>query len=151
MNDRGMLGGIIARADFNEIRRNQQSLVQANKIQDKQEITLSEEGRAFIAVRIKSTDTKIDLLKPFENAYVNNIKDVKNIRISFLKSIYGNKYIAILGAMGKPGSTVKLLDEKGINLGVFKCLDSISGETLKRIRNVKGNREFDVYVFDKKI
>jgi len=151
MNDKGMLGGIIARADFNEIRRNQQALVQSNKIQDKREVTLSEEGRAFIAVRLKSTDSKIDLLKPFENAYVNNVKDVKNIRITFLKSIYGNKYIAILGAMGKPGSTVKLLDEKGINLGVFKCLDSISGETLKRIRNVKGNREFDVYVFDKKI
>lgn len=151
MNDRGMLGGIIARADFNEIRKNQQSLVKANQIQNKEEITLSEEGRAFIAVRIKATDTKLDLLNPFENAYVNNVKDVKNIRVSFLKSIYGNKYIAILGAMGKPGSTVKLIDEKGTNLGVFKCLDSISGETLKRIRNVKGNREFDVYVFDKKI
>lgn len=151
MNDRGMLGGIIARADFNEIRKNQKSLVEANQIQNKEEITLSEEGRAFIAVRIKATDTKLDLLSPFENAYVNNVKDVKNIRVSFLKSIYGNKYIAILGAMGKPGSTVKLIDEKGTNLGVFKCLDSISGETLKRIRNVKGNREFDVYVFDKKI
>jgi len=151
MNDRGMLGGIIARADFNEIRKNQQSLVKANQIQNKEEITLSEEGRAFIAVRIKATDTKLDLLNPFENAYVNNVKDVKNIRVSFVKSIYGNKYIAILGAMGKPGSTVKLIDEKGTNLGVFKCLDSISGETLKRIRNVKGNREFDVYVFDKKI
>lgn len=151
MNDRGMFGGIIARADFNEIRRNQQNLVKKNQIQNKEEVTLSEEGRAFIAVRIKSTDTKLDLVTPFENAYVNNVKDVKNIRISFLKSIYGNKYIAILGAMGKPGSTVKLIDEKDKNLGVFKCLDSISGETLKRIKNVKGNSSFDVYVFDKKI
>jgi hypothetical protein len=151
MADKGMRGGIIARADFNEIRKNQDTLVKANKIQNKDDVTLSEEGRAFIAVRIKSTDTKLNLMTPFENAYINNVKDVKNIRISFLKSIYGNKYIALLGAMGKPGSTVKLLDEKGVNLGVFKCLDSISGETLKRIRNVKGNREFDVYVFDKKI
>ncbi len=151
MNDRGMLGGIIARADFNEIRKNQQNLVKANQIQNKEEITISEEGRAFIAVRVKSTDTKIDLLKPFENAYINNVKDVKNVRVSFLKSIYGNRYVAILGAMGKPGSTVKLIDEKGTNMGVFKCLDSISGETLKRIRNVKGNREFEVFVFDKKI
>lgn len=151
MNDKGMFGGIIARADFNEIRRNQQNLVKANQIQNKEEVTLSEEGRAFIAVRIKSTETSLNLLTPFENAYINNIKDVKNIRISFLKSIYGNKYIAILGAMGKPGNTVKLIDDKGKNLGVFKCLDSISGETLKRIRNVKGNSIFDVYVFDKKI
>ena len=139
MNDKRMFGGIIARADFNEIRKNQQNLVKANQIQNKEEVTLSEEGKAIIAVRIKSTDTKLDLLTPFENAYVNNIKDVKNIRISFLKSIYGNKYIAILGAMGKPGSTVKLIDDKGINLGIFKVMDSISGETLKRIKNVKGN------------
>lgn len=151
MNDRGMFGGIIARADFNEIRKNQQTLVKTNQIQNKEEVTLSEEGRALIAVRVKSTDSKLDLLAPFENAYVNNVKDVRNMRLSFLKSIYGNRYIAILGAMGKPGSTVKLLDEKGVNLGVYKCLDSISGETLKRIRNVKGNREFEVYVFDKKI
>jgi hypothetical protein len=151
MNDRGMLGGIIARADFNEIRKNQQNLVKANQIQNKEEITLSEEGRTFIAVKIKSTETKLDLLTPFENAYINNVKDVKNIRLSFLKSIYGNRYIALLGAMGKPGSTVKLVDDKGINLGVFKCIDSISGETLKRIKNVKGNTIFDVYVFDKKI
>lgn len=150
-NDRGMFGGIIARADFNEIRRNQQNLVKANQIQNKEEVTLSEEGRAIIGVKIKSTDTKLNLLTPFENAYINNVKDVKNIRISFLKSIYGNKYIAILGAMGKPGSTVKLIDEKGTNLGIFKVLDSISGETLKRIKNVKGNTTFDVWVFDKKI
>jgi hypothetical protein len=150
-NDRGMFGGIIARADFNEIRKNQQNLVKANQIQNKEEISLSEEGKAIIAVRIKSTDTNLNLLTPFENAYINNIKDVKNIRISFLKSIYGNKYIAILGAMGKPGSTVKLIDEKGVNLGIYKCLDSISGETLKRIKNVKGNTTFDVWVFDKKI
>jgi hypothetical protein len=150
-NDRGMFGGIIARADFNEIRKNQQNLVKANQIQNKEEISLSEEGKAIIAVRIKSTDTNLNLLTPFENAYINNIRDVKNIRISFLKSIYGNKYIAILGAMGKPGSTVKLIDEKGVNLGIYKCLDSISGETLKRIKNVKGNTTFDVWVFDKKI
>jgi hypothetical protein len=100
MNDKGMRGGIIAKADFNEIRGNQTKLAKANKIQNKEEITISEEGRAFIAVKVKSTDTKLDLMKPFENAYINNVKDVKNIRVSFLKSIYGNKYVALLGAMG---------------------------------------------------
>jgi hypothetical protein len=151
MNDKGMRGGIIARADFNEIRRNQQSLVKANQIQNKEEISLEEEGRSFISVRVKSTETNLDLKEPLENAYVNNVKDIANVRISFLKSIYGAKYVAILGAMGKPGGTVKLINEKGINLGVFKVLDSISGYTLKRIKNVKGNTLFDVYIFDKKM
>ena len=151
MNDKGMIGGIIARADFNEIRRNQQKLVKANQIQNKEEITLSEEGRTFISVRVKSTETQLDLNKPLDNAYVNNIKDIANVRISFLKSIYGNKYVAILGAMGKPGNTVRLTNEKGTQLGVFKVLDAIGGNMLKRIKNVKGNTIFDVYIFDKKM
>jgi hypothetical protein len=151
MNDKGMRGGIIARADFNEIRRNQQTLVKANQIQNKEEITLGEEGRTFISVRVKSTETQLDLTNPLDNAYVNNVKDIANVRISFLKSIYGNKYVAILGAMGKPGNTVKLTNEKGTQLGVFKVLDSIGGSMLKRIKNVKGNSIFDVYIFDKKM
>ena len=38
MNDKGMRGGIIARADFNEIRKNQQSLLKAQEIQNKEDI-----------------------------------------------------------------------------------------------------------------
>ncbi len=151
MNDKGMRGGIIARADFNEIRRNQQSLLKAQEIQNKEDIMLGDDNRKFITIRAKSTDSKLDLNNPLDNPYVNNMKDIANVRISFLKSIYGNKYISVLGALGQPGNTVKILDEKGINIGVFKVLDSITGDTLKRIKRVKGNNIFDVYIFDKKI
>jgi len=151
MNDKGMRGGIIARADFNEIRKNQQSLLKAQEIQNKEDITLSEETREFVAIRTKTTNTKLDLNTPLDNPYVNNMKDIANVRVSFLKSIYGNKYLAILGALGQPGNTVKVLDDKGLNLGVFKVMDSIAGETLKKIKRVKGNTLFDVYLFDKKI
>ena len=151
MNDKGMRGGIIARADFNEIRKNQQALIKAQEIQNKEDITLEEETRKFVSVRVKSTNTQLDMNKPFENAYVNNMKDIANLRISFLKSIYGNKYVAILGALGQPGNTVKILDEKGTNLGVFKVLDSITGDVLKKIKSFKGNSLFDVYIFETKI
>lgn len=151
MNDKGMRGGIIARADFNEIRKNQQALIKAQEIQNREDITLEEDTRKFVTVRVKSTNTQIDMNKPFDNAYVNNMKDIANLRISFLKSIYGNKYVAILGALGQPGNTVKILDEKGSNLGVFKVLDSITGDTLKRIKSFKGNSLFDVYIFENKI
>lgn len=151
MNDKGMRGGIIAKADFNEIRRNQQSLIKAQEIQNKEDITLAEEERTFVTVKVKPTDTKIDLNKPLENAYVNNMKDIANVRISFLKSIYGNKYISILGALGQPGNTVKVLTDKGSNLGIYKVLDSIAGETLKKIKGVKGNSIFDVYLFESKV
>jgi hypothetical protein len=151
MNDKGMRGGFIARADFNEIRRNQQNLVQQNKIQNREEVTMGDEQRKFVSIRVKETESQIDLLKPMENAYINNVKDTAGLRISFLKSIYGNKYIAVLGALGQPGNTVKVLTEKGINIGVYKVLDSVTGQVLKSIKNVKGNSIYDLYLFDKKI
>ena len=151
MNDKGMRGGIIARADFNEIRRNQQNLVKANKIQDREEVTLGDEQRKFVTIKVKSTETQLDLTKPFENAYINNAKDMANVRISFLKSIYGNKYVAVLGALGQPGNTVKILNDKGVNLGVYKVLDSTTGQVLKNIKKVKGNAIYDLYLFDKKV
>ncbi len=151
MNDKGMRGGIIARADFNEIRRNQQKLVNQNKIQNREEVTLGDEQRKSVTIRVKNTESTLDLTKPFENPHINNAKDVAATKISFLKSIYGNKYVAILGALGQPGNTVKILDEKGINIGVYKVLDSITGQVLKSIKNVKGNTVFDLYLFDKKV
>jgi hypothetical protein len=151
MNDKGMRGGIVAKADFNQIRRNQQKLVQQNALQNREEISLSTEERKFATVRIKPTDTKLDLLNITDNSYINNVKDSENVRISFLKSIYGNQYIAILGALGEPGNTVKVLTDKGNNLGVFKVLDSTTGKVLKSIKKVKGNNVYDLYIFEKKI
>ena len=151
MNDKGMRGGIIVNADFSQIRRNQQNLVQQNVVQNREEVTLSQDERKFVTIRVKNTDSKLDLNKPIENAYINNLKNVENVRISFLKSIYGNIYLAILGAMGEPGNTVKILDDKGKNLGVFKVIDSTTGQILKSIKKVKGNSLYDLYIFDKKI
>lgn len=151
MEDKGMRGGIISRADFNEIRKNQQNLVKKEEIQNKDDVTMKEEGRSFATVKIKATNTKLDLMNALDNAYINNVKDLRNTRISFLKSIYGNKYIAIIGAIGSPGDTVKILDDRGINLGVFKVLESTTGDVLKRIKNIKGNKIYDLYIFDKKM
>jgi len=152
MNDKGMRGGIVVRADFNEIRRNQQALVNQNKIQNREEVTIGEKDKTFASIQVKETEqSKLDLMKPFENAYVNNNKDMAGLRLSFLKSVYGNKYIAVLGALGQPGNTVRVLTDKQNNLGIFKVLDSITGDVLKSIKNVKGNKEFDLYLFDKKL
>jgi hypothetical protein len=151
MDDRGMRGGIIARADFNEIRKNQQALLKAQAIQNKDEIMLGTEDKKFASVKVKNSDSQIDLNNVMNNPYISNLKDVANIRVTFLKSIYGNRYVAILGALGAPGNTVKIIDEKNVNLGIFKVLDSTSGDVLKRIKRVKGNAIFDLLIFDKKI
>jgi hypothetical protein len=154
MNDKGMRGGIITKADFNEIRRNQQALVSQNKIQNRQEVTIGneDEGNKFVSIQVKETEgSQINLMKPFENPYVNNNKDMVSLRLSFLKSIYGNKYIAVLGALGQPGNTVRIVTDKMNSLGVYKVLDSITGDVLKSIKNVKGNTIYDLYLFDKKL
>jgi hypothetical protein len=151
MYDKGMRGGIIARADFNEIRRNQQSLVNQNKIQNREEVTMSTPERTFASILVKDTETQLDLTKALENTYINNTKDQSTLRLSFLKSIYGNKFIAVLGALGQPGNTVKVKNDKGQDLGNFKVLDSITGQVLKSIKNVKGNTLYDLYLYDKKL
>lgn len=152
MNDKGMRGGIITKADFNEIRRNQQALINQNKIQNRDDITLGTEERKFSNIQVKETEgSQIDLMKPFENAYVNNNKDTTGLRISFLKSVIGGKYIAVLGAMGQPGNTVRVVTDKQNSLGTFKVMDSVTGDVLKSIKNVKGNAIYDLYLFDKKL
>ena len=163
MNDKGMRGGIIAAADFTQIRNNQSKMVKDQVIQNREDITLGGEGinAKFASVAVKPTDTVLDLNKPLENAYINNIKDVTTARISFLKSVYGNVNIAIIGALGQPGNTVKVMVnsnyqlsgkyEKTKQLGIFKVLDSITGDMLRRIKTVKGQTTYTLYIFDKKL
>tara|TARA_R110002167_G_scaffold179754_6_gene379522 strand:+ start:102 stop:1001 length:900 start_codon:yes stop_codon:yes gene_type:complete len=149
MNDKGMRGGLIAKADFIRIRKNQQDLINQNKIQNRDEITMGDEKRKFVTVDVTDTETELDLTKPLDNTYIKSIKDFRTTRISFLRDISGKRYIAILGALGQPGNTVKVvLNNK--NLGVFKVMDSITGNVLKSIKRVKGNSVYDLYVFDKK-
>ncbi|CAG7580469.1 MAG: hypothetical protein SLAVMIC_00431 [uncultured marine phage] len=152
VNDKGMRGGIIAKADFNQIRRNQQTLVSKQKIQSKEEVSMEKEGKKFAVIKAKPTDTILDLNNVFDNQYLENVQDIDNLRISFLKSIYGNKYVAMLGAIGKPGNTVKLLNsENNQTVGTYRVLDSVAGSALKQIKRVKGNTEYELYIFEKKV
>lgn len=152
INDKGMRGGIIAKADFNQIRKNQQTLVSKQKIQSKDDVSLEKDGKNFAIVKAKPTDSIMDLNNPFENQFIENVKDIDNLRISFLKSIYGNKYVAMLGAIGKPGNTIKLMNsDNNQTVGTYRVLDSVAGSALKKIKKIKGNTEYELYIFDKKI
>lgn len=197
MDDKGMKGGIIARADFNEIRRNQQNLVKKNYLQNREEVELGDEKQKFSTIKVTETNSILDLNKIKDNAYINQVKDQQNTRITFLKSLYGNKYVAILGASGRPGNTVRILTEKGSvdnmykelvrqweeqqkaegktnlnpgegtrsrlkreaeksasggkDLGVFKVLNTTTGNVLRTIKSVKGNNIYDLLIFDKKM
>ena len=137
-NDRGMRGGIIVRADFNEIRKNQQTLVNQQKIQNKKEIELkpSSPYRQFVTILVKNTNSQLDLTKALDNPYINNIKDLAGSRVTFCKGLYGAHYLAILGAVGQSGDTVKIKDNEGRLIGIYKILDSATGEMLKKVKNI---------------
>lgn len=152
-DDSIMRGGTLIAANFDEIRKNQLTLLKSQTIQNKEDVTLDNKDKNinYVQVKVKPTNTVLDLNNPLDNGFVSKIKDVKNIRITFLKSIYGNKYIAILGAIGEPGKTVRVLNERGVTIGVFRTLDSIAGDSLKKIKSVKGNTTYDLYIFDKKL
>lgn len=152
MHDKGMRGGIIARADFNEIRRNQQNLLKEKEIQNIEDIKLNpKEKDKPVTVIVDETNTQMDLMNPYENEILEKLKDDANLRITFLKSINNSDYYAILGALGKPGNIVKIKNSSDKLLGTFKVLDSIGGEVLKIIKNVKGNKIFDLFIFKEKV
>lgn len=152
MHDKGMRGGILAAADFNEIRKNQQALVKANQIQNKAEVSLgTEDENGFTQIKVKDTKSKLDLNNVLDNETIKNLKDDKNLKVTLLRSVYGSKYVAILGALGEPGKTVKVSNERNVNQGVYKVLDTILGGNIKKIKNVRGQSVYDLYIFDKKL
>lgn len=149
--DRGMRGGIIAAANFSRIRKNQQTLLNKQKIQSKEEVSLDDDKK-FASIKASKTDTELDITNAMDNEYISNIKDLKNLRISFLKSLYGKDYIAILGAIGKPGNVIKLINkDTNKSEGTYKVIDSTTGDVLQKVKNVKGNKIYDLWIFDKKI
>ena len=127
-----MRGGIIAKADFTKIRRNQQTLLSKDKIQNKDDIMMASGNKTISSINVQPTDTVLDLKNYEDNMYFKDSMDLDTLRITFMKSVVGNKYIAVINALGKPGNTVKVLDMKGYSIGVFKVMDSVTGDVFQK-------------------
>ncbi len=150
MNDRLMTERTIIRADFNRIRMNQNKLLQAGKIQDEEETTLgSKSSSAVPKIEITNTNTQIDLKLPWENEIMDQ-KQASNTKVSILRSIFGREYIAIVGALGTVGKTVKVYENNNL-IGNFKTVKSFIGTDFKKNRSIESQNIFDLYVFNKKL
>ena len=148
MNDKGMRGGIIVKADFGVIRRNQNALLKSDKIQGKDDITI---GTGLASVELVATNTQLNILDPYENKFLN-IKQANYLAVTFLQSAFGGKMIAVLGMVSeKPGTVVKCFVGSHM-IGTYRTVSTVSGKQLRdfKVRNVKGQKEFDFYLFKKK-
>lgn len=160
MNDRIMSEKIIAKADFNEIRRNQDTLLKNGKIQSEDDTTIAQKTGGIITIELTNTGSVLDLKSPYKNNIINknnldvvrfsNDDSVKKLKFSLLKSIFGNKYIMVVGAIGTVNKTIKVNDGKNL-LGNYKCIKSFLGNDLSKNKIINGKSIFDLYVFNRKI
>jgi hypothetical protein len=79
MNDKGMRGGIIAKADFNVIRKNQQNLVKQNVLQSREEISLGTEERKRRGKLAREWVTSDESMMTAENMSKNIIKHIDKV------------------------------------------------------------------------
>lgn len=151
-NDRVMTERTIARADFNTIRKNQDALIKAGKIESEKEVKIQTQQQiGTTKIQIKNTGTVLNLMKPWDNEVIKSSKKTpKNVRITILKTIFTNDYIAVVGALGEKNKTVKVYEEKNL-LGSYKVIESFTGDQFNKFRRVKNISEFDLYAFEKKL
>lgn len=160
MNDRIMTEKTLAKADFNEIRRNQNTLLKGGQIQAEEETTISKSTGGVISIELTNTNSKIDMRTPSKNQLINSknldiirfYKDsnTKSLKFSVMRSMFGNKYLIIVGAVGTVNRQVKVYDGKTL-LGNYRCIASFMGSDLDKNKIINGQTIFDLYVFNRKL
>jgi len=160
MNDRIMTEKILAKADFNDIRRNQNTLLKGGQIQAEEETTISKESGGVVSIEISNSNSQIDLRYPSKNLLINKnnynptrfSKDSSTLSMKFsvMKSMFGNKYLVIVGAIGTINRQVKVYEGK-VLLGNYRCIKSFLGSDLANNKIADGKNIFDLYVFNRKL
>lgn len=160
MNDRIMTERILAKADFNEIRRNQNTLLKGGQIQAEEETTISTPTGGVTSIELTNSSSQIDLKSPYKNLLINKknldqnrfLKDPNTavMKFSVMRSMFGNQYLVIVGAIGTINRQVKVYDGKKL-LGNYRCIKSFLGTGLDQNKLVDNRSIFDLYVFNKKL
>jgi hypothetical protein len=154
-NDRVMTEVTYVAADFNVVRRNQMTLVQKGLIEDEEERSIEKPG--IVSIEVKNTDTILSLDDIWANEYFNK-KNQQQLELTFVKSIVGANYIAILGVRGEKGNSVKLYEGKKL-LGAYKSVLSVPDKKssltfmnqMRKHKTVDNQKEFPLYTFVKKL
>ena len=160
MNDRIMTERILAKADFNEIRRNQNTLLKGGKIQAEEETTISKSSGGVISIELTNTNSQLDLKTPYKNLLINKknldgarfMRDpsTQSLKFSVMRSMFGAKYLIIVGAVGTVNRQVKVFEGKKL-LGNYRCIKSFLGAELDKNKIIDNQSIFDLYVFNRKL
>lgn len=160
MNDRIMTERNLARADFNEIRRNQDKLLKGGKIQSEDDTTITKATGGVMSIELSNTGSQIDFKAPYKNQLINKKKldtvrflrdsSTQSMKFSIMRSMFGNKYLAIVGAIGTVNKQVKIYEGRKL-LGNYRCIKSFVGSELNKNKIINNQSVFDLYVFNRKI
>ncbi len=133
-------------AEFNQIRKLQQNLINSDRIESQDRVILNK----INTVEVKNLNYNLKIFDPFANNVIP-AKDAKNIRITFAKPIVGTgPYIAIVGTSIEPNNTFKLkIDNTTEN--TYKSIKWVMADQLKAIQNIESQVEFKLYMFLKGI
>lgn len=144
MDDKGMRGGIIARADFSQIRAKQQQLVNSRKVNSPADSVVGSQG-GVPKVILEDTKSELNLQDPWSNQYISK-KDAPNIRVCVLKPMFGGNDIMVLGVLGTKGNTARIY-EGDHQKGVYKVVDSFMADELDDKKIIDGKSTLEVYAF----
>lgn len=147
MNDRAMTEKIIAQSDFNIIRRNQQNLLNEGKIELEEESKVTNDTNTVMKIDIRSTDTDLNLRDPWTNTFMDK-KRMDETRVTIMRTVMGNEYLAILGAAGTEGRVVKVFEDKKL-IGIYKVIKSIIGKEILTTKVINSQYIFKVWLFSK--
>jgi len=159
MNDRIMTERTIQRADFNNIRRNQNNLVKKGTLELEGETDISSK-KTIEKIQIQETNSHIDLVNPWNNDVLKNKKnEAQQIKVTILKSMIGNDFICLIGALGTKDRSVIVYsfeynEEKDyweeIKKGTYKVIDSFTADKFNEHRIVRGKTQMPIYTFKSK-
>jgi hypothetical protein len=133
---------IVKQADFDEIRRNQQRLLDNQRIDVLDRVVLNK-VRTIEAEDMKFT---LQMANPFQGDVIPK-KDAKNIRITIAKPLTGQgDYIALIGASIGRNNIFKLKIQ-GRDVGSYRVVKWMMADKLSTPQNIDNKKEFKCYMF----
>jgi hypothetical protein len=141
---------VIATADFNEIKKNQEELKKSIDDRDRPNSITQE----LVRVKVIETDNVIDLTNANSyNPLIDELEDMKTTDVLFLQNVSKlSDNIAMINVSSKVNNKLKLYVGNGNSLkGVYKVLDVVKASELNKKRSIGNKYRFDIVEFEKKL